>query len=132
MADAPRNFDEEYAFDKQKPTAFVLGGKTLQATPILHPSIFLSRDTKLSGVEAAVKIIMGALVPKDRKVFQGLLDDPDVRISASQVDDIATWLLEVASENRPTKSRSSSGNGGAKTGTGSKGSSSTATETGGK
>jgi hypothetical protein len=132
MADAIRNFDEEYEFDKVKPVVFILGGKTLHAKPILHPSLFLSRKEGETGIESAVRIIMGSLIDADKKVFQALIDDPNIRISANQVDDIATWLLEVASGGRPTKSRPTSGNGAAKTGTGSKATSSATVKLGKK
>lgn len=96
---APRDFDAEYL---TKPgVSFVMGGQTFSTKNVIHPAVF-RRTEELSGLETAIAIIQGALVPDDRERFTAMVDDEDSPISAFQLDGVAEWLVEEFS-GRPTK-----------------------------
>lgn len=125
-----RDFDAEYDFASKEGVTFKLGGREFRTKPVASPGPLLNPG---SGLDAAMKIFQAVLVPEDLDAFNELVNDPNpnVLISASQIDNIAAWLVEVTS-GRPTESPASSGNGGGSDSSGSKVSSLSPVKTGGK
>lgn len=107
MADAPHDFDEEFDLANKEGVSFVLGGHTFTTKGSLHPKAFLNKDR---GLEFAIGLIRVALIPEDREVFDAMIEDPDILLSAKQVDSVGSWLVEVYSD-RPTESPAKSGAG---------------------
>lgn len=110
-----RDFDEEYGFADKEGVSFKLGGHVFTTKPVLHPYILLKRDGNEGGLETAIRIIRSSLTSEDEQIFSQLIDDPEVLISANQVDQIAAWIMEEIS-GRPTKQPRSSGAGEKQTG----------------
>lgn len=96
---SPRDFDAEYL---TKPgVSFVMGGQTFSTKNVIHPAVFRKTES-LTGLDTAIAIIAGSLVPEDRERFEAMVEDEDSPISAFQLDGVAEWIIEEFS-GRPTK-----------------------------
>lgn len=107
-----RDFDAEFADSLSQPGfTFKLGGHTFHTKPVPPPKAFLVKER---GFMAAHDFLLAMLTPEDREVYEKMVEDPNANLSAFQIDEIASWLIEVTSE-RPTEAPASSGSGGAAT-----------------
>lgn len=101
---AEKDFDEAFAwYDDLEGHTFVLGGEKFHTVPVSTPESWLAMRSE-QGLDGTIAYLRKMLVPEDVERFTALIDNEnrDVLISAHQVDQVALWLLEVAS-GRPTK-----------------------------
>jgi hypothetical protein len=109
---AERNFDSEYPASEEAHT-FVLCGQEFHVTPNLHPALFLEQSEGIQGVAGLVAFVQGCLITDaERESFDAIVKDPTTKITADQLGNIVTWIIEVISD-RPTNAPASSGDTGA-------------------
>lgn len=105
---AERDFDEEFALDQREGHTFVLGGQKFHTIAVTTPESYTALYEN-RGFVGTLQFLRKMLVPEDIEAFDKLVADEnrDVLISAYQVDQVANWLIEVAT-GRPTKAPGSS------------------------
>lgn len=119
-----RNFDQMIPEDRE----FMLGGETFHWRPVHWRVYSQFIDTAVAeGVSQAegaqenrpleetfvdlVNRVQLFLVPEEKEHFLETVNDEEKAITASQLGELSTWLLEVQTERSPTASSSPSGNG---------------------
>jgi hypothetical protein len=116
---AERDFDEEFANDDREGHTFVLGGQKFHTLPVTTPKAHLTYftlDREKTGMDRVVGYLRAMIVPDELEAFNALVDaeNTDILISAKQLDEVASWLLEVTS-GLPTTAPARSGGGRKKT-----------------
>lgn len=101
---AERNFDAEYPLVEET-HVFTLGGQEFHVSGVLHPALFLDRE---EGVAGLISFVSGCLVQGEAEVFTALVSDFETKVTAEQLGNLVTWIIEQVSE-RPTTAPDSSG-----------------------
>lgn len=110
---AERDFDEGYDLDQREGHTFLLGGEKFHTIPVTTAPAYTALYEN-RGFAGTIAFLRKMIVEEDRESFDALLADEEKLIAAKQVDDVATWLIEVAT-GHPTKAPKSSRPGRGKT-----------------
>lgn len=119
---AERNFDD----GRKRPEGhvFTIEGRTFKTLPTSPVWRILQRkkrdqegDSQRTIFDDYLDFLRGVIVPEQREAFDSFLEDPDIYVVATDIRDIAEWLLEeMTGSDRPTNGSASSGNGAGPTG----------------
>ena len=113
--------------DTEEVIEFKLAGQIFQCRPEVPAGLLLdlaSAGTKSNGsqsatIEALLGFFRGALLEESYARFEAAIRDPKIVVPMSKISDIAGWLAEVYSDDRPTGGNSVSTSGSPSSGVGS-------------